>query len=874
MKESKEMNLSRNIAKATAITLIITIAFMALMMPVPVNAQAEVPVSGPLPAGATPTVTITPIPHMSFRPTTVGLGQTFLVNLWCTPSVQASRAHPEFVVTITKPDGTVETLKMPSYKADSTAWFEYVADQVGTWKLKFIFPGTYFPGGTAPGGFFEPATITLLSAYYSPASTAEQTLTVQENAVLPWPEDAMPTEYWTRPVHVENRQWWTIAGNWPATGYNGMGTAMWDELYPGCNPYWTYSSMGMSSRLTPWVEAPDSAHILWKRQDAIAGLIGGQAGRYGASGEPGAPSVIYAGRVYDSYTKPGLGSSTSASTMFRCYDLRTGQVYWEYPVTTTSGGGFFFGGTVGLIPNLIEYNAPTTSEVTGAEAAGTWSVNLIRIQSGRLYKWNPWTGALTANVSLSPISSAIFYRQPTKRGEQPLALSIQDLGASAGTERYRLINWTTSGTSSDFASRIRSNTTYARSSLPSLSDFKSGLGAAVSGITQAGVYTGETITGYDLWTGQTLWNTTLNEPMYSMLCDIADHGKVATLTAYGHYVCYDMRTGNKLWTSDTMDYPWSSAGFGGYTAFSGYGMIFREAYDGIYAFNWTNGKIEWHYSAPAASAYETPYTDGNGTTVMPFYSFGVGGQIADGKLFTWNYEHTESWPVTRGWSLHAIDVFTGKGVWNLTGCATPRAIADGYLVATGWADGYTYFIGKGQSKTTVEAPLTATAAGTSIVVKGSVLDLSPAQPNTPCVSQDSMKTQMDYLHMQLPIDGIFHNVKMTGVPVSIDALDPNGNWQHLGDTTTDPYMGTFGLTWETPEITGQYQITATFLGDASYGSSSAATYATIVEAPSEQITPEIITETVDNTPVIYTVIGAAIAIIIALAIAVLLLRRK
>jgi len=45
MKESKEMNLSRNIAKATAITLIITIAFMALMMPVPVNAQAEVPVS-------------------------------------------------------------------------------------------------------------------------------------------------------------------------------------------------------------------------------------------------------------------------------------------------------------------------------------------------------------------------------------------------------------------------------------------------------------------------------------------------------------------------------------------------------------------------------------------------------------------------------------------------------------------------------------------------------------------------------------------------------------------------------------------------------------------------------------------------------------
>jgi len=303
-----------------------------------------------------------------------------------TPSVHASRNHPEFDIIITKPDGTVDTIKMPSYKADSTAWFEYVASQAGTWTLQFVFPGTYFPGGTAAGGFFESGTITLLPAYYSPASTEEQTLIVQDDVVLPWPETAMPTDYWTRPVHVENRQWWTVMGNWPATGYNGMGTDQWDELYPDCNPYWTYQSYGMSSRLIPWVEAPDSSHILWKRQDNIAGMIGGQAGKYGVSGEPGAPSVIYAGRVYDSYTKPGLGSSTSASTMFRCYDLRTGQVYWEYPVTTVSGGGFFFGGSTGLVPNLIEYNAPTTSEVAGAEAAGTWSVNLIRIQGSQLYK--------------------------------------------------------------------------------------------------------------------------------------------------------------------------------------------------------------------------------------------------------------------------------------------------------------------------------------------------------------------------------------------------------------------------------------------------------------------------------------------------------
>ena len=81
------------------------------------------------------------------------------------------------------------------------------------------------------------------------------------------------------------------------------------------------------------------------------------------------------------------------------------------------------------------------------------------------------------------------------------------------------------------------------------------------------------------------------------------------------------------------------------------------------------------------------------------------------------------------------------------------------------------------------------------MIKGTVLDNSPAQPGTPCVSKDSMTTQMEYLHMQHPIDGVDHNATITGVPVSIDAVDPNGNYIHIGDTTTDGYSGTFGFTW-------------------------------------------------------------------------------
>ncbi len=857
-----------SISKTKAATIIIISLLMAsamAMWTVPVKAAEGPGISGQPPAGATYDTVIV-VPHLSFRPTVVGVNQTFLVNIWTTPATHAARNHPNYTVVITKPDQTKDTISLPSYKADATAYFEYIADQTGEWKLQFIFPGTFFPGGTLSGGFMGGSGTPVNPTYYKAASTEEQILTVQDDIVYSWPESPLPTDYWTRPVHVENREWWKISGGFPATGYNGH-VAGWDEMYPGCNPSWAYQSYGMSSRFIPWVEAPDSCHILWKRQDAIAGIIGGQAGQYGNSGEPGAPSVIYAGRVYDSYTKPGYVSSASAQTLFRCYDLRTGQVYWEYPVSTISSGGFFFGGSSGLIPNQIEYNAPTQSEVSGAEAAGTWSVNLIRIASGRLYKWDPWSGAMTVNVSISPVSSGVFYRQPVARGGLPLVLSI----VTSGGKNW-LINWTTSGTSSTFSSRIQSNTSYALSSLPTCSDFESGYGASAASITLDTVYIGMNITGYNLWTGDKIWSVNNSEPTYSMLCDIADHGKFATLSGFGYYVCYDMTNGKKLWTSDKMAYPWSSSGFGGYTTYSAYGVIIREAYDGVYGINWTTGKIEWKYTSPAGSAYETPYIDDKGVTVMPYYSFGVGGQIADGKFFTWNYEHTESWPVTRGWSVHAIDCITGKGVWNLTGCATPRAIADGYLITTGWSDGFTYIIGKGKSATTVTAPDTEIALGQSVVIKGSVMDLSPAQPNTPCVSVDSMKTQMDYLHMQLPIGGIWNNITMNGVPVYLSVVDSNDNSQTIGIATTNAYYGTFSMTW-TPPIVGNYTIMANFAGDASYSSSGSSTAITVGPAPTAAPTQEPV-KIPDNTMLIYGLIIAVVVAIVIGLVNLLLVRKK
>jgi hypothetical protein len=862
------LEISRNKTKmATAIALALLMATGTLMT-LPVQAQTvytnrqEGGGIHPLPAGVTPDASYDAFAFLSFRPTTIGLGQTFLVNLWVTPAIHASRYFKDFKVTITKADGTQDVITLDSYRADGTAWFEYIADQIGNWTLVFEFQGAYFPAGNytiAAGAAMGSGTTSFpQSAWYKPNTSPTRTLVVQADMVASWPESALPEDYWTRPAHVENREWWPILGNWPGTGYVGGG-AEWDEMYPDTSTMWN-----SRQKFTPWVQGPNSAHIVWKRQGNIAGLIGGQAGTYGITAAPGYPTIIYAGRCYQTVTKTAstLINGTyydQPISVWQCYDLRTGEIYWEQTGVTNT-------------PTLIEYASPTQSEVPGAEAAGTWSVSLMYLSTSRLMKFNPWTGAVTANITFtnSPaLSSATFYAQSSGRGGDPMVLSIQNMGSG----NYRLINWTTRGTSTNFTSRIISNTTYARSSLPTLLDFTSGYAAVVTGITGVGgVYSGMNLTGINLWTGATIWSKNISEPVYSGSCDIVDHGKLAVLSDRGYYVCTDLATGNEAWISEKMHYPWTASGFGGYTAMSAYGMLYRESYDGIYAFNWTNGKIVWKYEAPTVSPFETPYTGVNDTGVYPFYSFGVGGQIADGKFYTWTYEHTESWPVTRGWGIHVIDCMTGEGVWNLTGCIQPTAIADGYLVGANSYDGYMYIFGRGQSKTTVTTTPGVIANGATVLIQGSVLDQSPAQPNTPCVSKVSMKTQMEYLHMQLPIDGVYHKDTMTGVDVTLTAIGEDGSVVNIGTATTSAYYGTFEMAW-TPPAEGTYKIIASFAGDDSYGSSGAQAAATVGPAP-EVTAPVEIPPPTDITPLYYAVAAATVAIIIAVAVVGMMLLRK
>jgi hypothetical protein len=794
----KTTNKKTKLMASIAIVLLMITVF-SLMLSALVQAQDEYENmqeggSVPLPSGVTPDLTLDTLSFLSFRPNPVGVDQTILVNMMMVPPLHVSRYISDYKVTIQKPDGSEVEVVMDSYRADATAWFEYLVDQTGTWKLKFDNPGGYFPPGNYTihmGAYFSQQSDTIVSfpesVYYEPSSTGWQELEVQEDMVFSWPPADLPTDYWTRPVDPQNREWAPILGWYPWTGRGG-------------GPNWpadTNIYANADYDFTPYVQGPESAHVVWRRRLEQSGMIGGDYGTISFYGPSfgGGPSIIYEGRCYQSITK---AVDEGPVSVWQCYDLRTGEIYWEYPSART--------------PNAVHFETGH-AEVPGGDPVFGLTDYLVAISGGRLYKWDPWDGSLDVNVTA--MSGTIY--------SDPYVLSVQNLGGG----NYRLINWTLDGSTDNFAERVVGNITWPWSNLGSSQDFEAGIAASVSGISHpaTGVTIATRVRAASLKTGAELWDHTIDQWMYSGSCVVADQGKVAVLMMGGYFKAWDLQTGNLAWDGEAMDYPWGKTCFGTYGIHSAYGMFYRTAYDGVYAFDWDTGNIVWRYKAPSVP-FETPY-DG-------YYSFMGTATIADEKLYVANSEHTPTQPVTRGWKVHCINALTGEGIWNITssaGYGAPGAVADGYLTSINAYDGYMYVFGKGKSTTTVSTPDIGVPKVTVFTIKGTVLDQSPAQPGTPCVSKASMTTQMEYLHMQYPIDGIWHNETITGVPVKLTAIASDGSVTDIGTTTTDGYSGAFGHAW-TPTEEGTYKIVASFEGDDSYGSSLSTTFVTVGPAPS------------------------------------------
>ena len=863
--------------KMTAtIVLVLLMASVMLMANVPVQpvqAQlaAQQPTAGPLPSGATPSITIEPIPYLSFSPNPIGVGQMLLVNIWMQPPINIARnLEKAYQVTITKADGTKEVVgPLSSYQGDATAWFNYVPDQVGNYTLKFDFLGMYYPAGRYVTGVIVANTsgTNLNSAYYKPSATQEQVLVVQQDMVASWPPSPLPTDYWTRPVSPNNREWWTILGNYPATGYgpaiytNGD-TGYWNELYPNTNPYWS-----SSYSFVPFVQAPNTSHVVWERQGGIGGLIGGVFGDIDLRTDPGYPAIIYAGRCYQTVTKVLDGVTQN---VWQCYDLRTGDIYWE----KTDSSSF----SLAQAPTTITYTERTSTAVEGEESyMRGLTVELLYIGGSRMIKYNPWNGAVTTNVSIAPLTTGTYYLHE-------YALSVQSLVGG----KYSLINWTTNGALANLTTstgtRIISNITWPISSLPATIDFNVGVAVYQTGenppdaVSGTGVTIGQRLVGINILTGQVTWNVTTtaadgHEQFFSTNDAIADNGVIINRMITGAIKAWDLYTGNVKWSTQ-LSYPWGC--FGGYHVASAYGLYFCDSYDGYHAINETTGKIEWTFHAYTPYQFETGYQSSYGSAEYVFHG---GMQVADGKVYVYAMEHTQSQPTSRGLKMYCLNVFTGEQLWNFSGSEVgggrsfSGAIADGYLAFASQIDSVMYVFGKGKSATTVEGPKTAISLGQSVVITGTVLDESPAQPDTPCVSAESMTTQMEYLHIQQSISGVYNNFTMTGVPVVLTAMGSDGSVIDIGTTTTNAYGGTFGMSW-TPPKEDTYTIMASFAGDESYGSSLSTTAVSVGPAPEPIQFPQSPTPLDYTMTIVGTGIGIVIALAIAIALAILLLRKR
>ena len=344
------------------------------------------------------------------------------------------------------------------------------------------------------------------------------------------------------------------------------------------------------------------------------------------------------------------------------------------------------------------------------------------------------------------------------------------------------------------------------------------------------------------------------------------------------WVGYSLATGNLLWGPTAPQAALDYYGLGNLMLSTlAYGKLYSSQMSGIcYCYDDLTGKLLWTYG-----------NGGAGNSTYAGFNTGYGDyptcvqSIANGVVYLATDEHTILNPIYKGARISAINATTGQEIWTLSNYpsewASPGSafvVADGYLTCMNGYDNNIYSIGRGPSATTIQAPLTQITAGNNVVIQGTVMDISAGTKQTtqasdfpngvPAVSDASMTAWMEYVYQQKP-----YPANVTGVEVTLDAVDPNGNFVHIGTATSDT-SGLFGYAWKTPDVPGKYTVIATFAGTNGYWPSYAETTMVISEAP-PATPPPAYPQPIDNT---WTIVGVGIAMIIAVAIVGILMLRK
>ena len=777
-------------------------------------------------------------------PNPIGLGQTLEIDMWLTTvNPQASGYYSgkwaNFTLNIWTPDG-LQTLG--PYDSDSNAMdtIYYTPTTTGIYYFQFTFPGQQVTGKDSAGAS--------INTWFEAATSQKISITVQQEPVPWFPEAPLPTEYWTRPINAINRKWESISGDWLMKDYNGQTPS---------NPYTT---------------APNSAHILWVQNTGIiGGLAGGVRGdlQYKVNQNTQAP-ITLAGRLYNNLNTP-------YGTQFTCTNLATGQLLWTQNGTVTIGMEYYYSLDGGVYPYLWSigtstwtmYDANTGGVIltlTGALPSGTSQAVMYDNKTGDLlcYTYSPnkwmalWNSSLAINLRSPPTNNpALNWLSGIQWNVTIPNLSITTLtlggllaagGAKLWSPDVIIVTDQTTSTRADYrtlaAFSTKDGAQLWNESLPShiagtqgFSELGPGGGRMSNGILIAFNKATLQWCAFNYYTGAQLWET----PTYNTSDSI---------------VQMDNQFANALMANGVL-----------YATYqSGY----------VRAFNLTNGQPLWVWNNEISGTQATePYTSRGGSFTH------ATATLADGKLYVNTYYSHEPLPLPQTDALYCLNATTGTEIWNIGGYfgyyqqSTP--ISNGYIVSINAYDNQIYCFGKGPSATTVEAPMADITQGSGLVIRGTVTDISAGTTQTqqaadfpngvPVVSDASMSAWMEYLYEQQS-----RPTNATGVPVSIDVVDSNGNYRNIGSTTSDS-SGTFSFQW-TPDIPGKYTVIATFAGSESYWPSSSETSFAVDAAAATPIPATPAPQSAADMYFVPAIAGLFVVIIIIGAVLALLMLRK
>ena len=811
----------------------------------------------------------------------VGVGQSTYIYMWIDKTFGTDTAltndwrFHNYKLTITKPDGTTEIHTFETViDTTSSQSYSYTPDMVGEYKLKFEFPGqdyntySHNPNSAYVNDTFLP-------------SSAEATLTVQEEQIPTLGSYPLPTEYWTRPIYGENTDSWVIASDW-------LGSS---------------SPMFVNTKNRVYVPdgvGPLTPHIMWTKPIDSGGVVGGnhfviQSDTYfdgSAYLNRFVNPIIMAGKLY--YTSP-IGFQSAAGGPTNCVDLRTGEVIWSNPDIARPAFGYIEAihnpQQHGVAQPMLVSTSGTTWRVYDGDT-GTSMFNFTNVPRGaaamgtngeymQYIIYNQGTSSNPDYILREWNSSLAFFQynggiRPAQSGE-----------FDVGTPDY--YNW---NVSIPWRNTMPNNPTIVAAwyndimlcyngSLPN-SGF-TGFGGNPVRQDPYTYFAVDLTKGHE---GSILWMKTYDPAVENITvisggADATQGIFVEKMKETNQWVAYNLRTGDKMWgpvgDQPALDY-YGNPGHEQVFAFIAYGNVYASGYGGIiFCYDGLTGDLKWSYGNGGPGN-----TTNSGFAVPGHYPTSINA-IANGVLYTVTTEHTIQTPIYKGALCRAINATTGEEIWTLSANVAEfnnmnYALADGFSTWFNSYDNQIYSVGRGPSAMTVSASPKVTTLSNSVLIEGTVTDIAAGTkqneqaarfPNgVPAVADESMSDWMRYIYMQGP-----RPTDATGVPITISVVDANGNYRDIGTTTSDA-DGFFSFNWM-PDIDGKYTVYASFGGSEGYWPSHAVTAfavdpAAATPAPTEGIQTGLAT-TADL--MMFLAIGV-IAIIIAIAIVGLLILRK